>query len=235
MLGLERIAEDGDFSLISTDFNANKTYVQGGVSGVFDTTPVGTRVDGDVGGGPILPGKTVMKLFEVTPDASNGWFSYVSMVLPSNDYYVANGNPLARPLEDLFTGAETSISFNIGLPGTVNDAGTEVEDFATSLGNGLFSGLPAGQPGPNEGADENEVNTNVTTVSNPTDPYDDFANRPANFDTEFPNLDFNNYTDGIARITITRVSVPESSTTVGLIAIAGLFLGAGLRRRHNSK
>ena len=46
------------------------------------------------------------------------------------------------------------------------DAGTEINDFATSAGNGLFPGLGGGQMGPNQGADENGV---VTTVSG--DPY----------------------------------------------------------------
>ncbi len=94
--GLERIAEDGNPMVISADFNDNKTYVQDGMSGVFDTTqPIGTRVDGAVGAIAILPGETFMNLFEVTPDANNAWFSYVSMVLPSSDYYVGNGDPLS--------------------------------------------------------------------------------------------------------------------------------------------
>ncbi|NEP42031.1 MAG: PEP-CTERM sorting domain-containing protein, partial [Okeania sp. SIO2H7] len=36
--GLERIAEDGNTMPISIDLLANKTYVQGGMSGVFDPT-----------------------------------------------------------------------------------------------------------------------------------------------------------------------------------------------------
>ena len=238
-LGLERIAEDGNAMVISADFNANKTYVQDGASGVFDTTQVGTRVDGTVGPGAILPGDKVMSLFEVTPDVSNGWFSYVSMVLPSSDYYVANGNPTAWGLTDLFTGVASSISFDIGLPGTITDAGTEVNNFASSAGNGLFQDppLPPGQDGPNQGAEQNGLNTNVGN------PYGDFLSKPPGFDTNFASLNFNDtdlYPDGIGRITISVFeeppvgqdpeSVPESSTTVGLIAMAGLFLGARLRR-----
>ncbi|MGB5596980.1 MAG: hypothetical protein WBM32_05635 [Crocosphaera sp.] len=70
------------------------------------------------------------------------------------------------------------------------------------------------------------------------DPYSNFANTPVDFATNFPNLDFNNtslYPNGIARVTITAVSVPESSTNLGLMVMGGLFLfGAGLRRRHSN-
>ncbi len=238
--GLEQIAEDGNPATISQDFLDNLTYVEGGVSGIFETDQVGTRIDGAIGGGPITPGNTAMSIFEVTPDDSNRYFSYVSMVLPSSDYYVANGNPLAHSLTTLFTEEETSISFFIGEAGTVNDAGTEVNDFATSAGNGLF-GIPGGQTGGNQGEDENGVNANVS------DPFATFLNRPDNFDTDFANLDFNDttlYPDGIARVTISVVdegpigqapqSVPESSTTAGLMAMAGLFFSAtGFRRRNH--
>lgn len=231
--GLEQIAEDGIPTTISEDFLNNLTYVQDGESGIFSTSQVGTRVNGGVGDAPITTGTTVTNKFEITPDDSNRFFSYASMILPSNDYFIANGNPLAHNLSTLFTGEESSISFLIGEPGEINDAGTEVNDFTTSAGNGLFQpGLPAGQPEPGIGEDQNGVNATVT------DPYANFLNTPADFDTNFANLDFNDptlYPNGIARVTITTVAVPESSTTVGLIAIAGLFLGAGLRRRHHSK
>ncbi|MDJ0729201.1 MAG: spondin domain-containing protein [Crocosphaera sp.] len=241
--GLEQIAEDGLADIVSQDFRDNLTYIDNSsgtpVSGVFPSAQVGTRVDGSIGSGPITPGNSAMSMFEVVADDSNRWFSYLSMVLPSSDYYVANGNPVQWDLLPLFTGDETSISFNVGLAGTVNDAGTEVNDFDTSAGNGLF-GIPGGQTAAGQGVDEGGVNANVSA------PYSNFLNRPADFDTDFANLNFNNedlYPDGIANITITVVeeppvgqepqSVPESSTTVGLMAIAGLFFGAGLRRRNH--
>lgn len=238
--GLEQIAEDGNAMTISEDFLDNLTYIDNNgtpddssddVSGIFTTNQVGTRVDGSIGGSPIAPGTSATNMFEVTPDDANRYFSYVSMVLPSNDYYVANGNPLAHSLTTLFTEEESSISFFIGEPETVNDAGTEINDFAFSAGNVFFPGLPDGQPAPGEGNDENGFNANVVA------PFASFLNRPADFDTEFANLNFNNenlYPNGIARVTISRVSVPESSTTVGLMAIGGVFLlGTALRRRNH--
>ncbi len=236
--GLERIAEDGNTTPISIDFNNNQTYIDNSsgtpVSATVLSSQVGTRVDGAIGGVPITAGTSDMSMFEVTPDDSNLYFSYASMILPSNDYFLANADPLAHSLSTLFSGVDTSISFEIGLPGSFRDAGTEVNDFTTSAGNPLFPGLPVGQTGPNQGVDENGVITSVT------DSFANFENRPTDFDTNFANLNFNNeslYPDGIARVTISVVeeveSVPESSTTVGLMAIAGLFFGAALRRRNN--
>ncbi|MGK7958026.1 MAG: spondin domain-containing protein [Crocosphaera sp.] len=240
--GLEQIAEDGIADTIAQDFLDNLTYVQDGVGGIFDADQVGTRVDGSVGGSAITAGTSAMMTFEVTPDESNRWFSYVSMILPSNDYYVANGNPFAHDLMPLFEDPNATLSFTVGAAGTVNDAGTEVNDFDTSAGNALF-GIPGGQPVPGVGADQGGVNANVS------EPFANFLNRPDGFDTDFASLNFNDttlYTDGgVAQFTIsvvedeppveeTPVAVPESPTTVGLMAMAGLFFFGGFRRRHHS-
>lgn len=240
--GLERIAEDGNVSQIMMDFLDNLTYIDNSPAMPASATlpaadaglaQVGTRVDGTVGAAPFGPGTSVMSIFEVTPDDSNRYFSYASMVLPSNDYYVANGDPFAHSLTDLFTGAVSSISFNIGEPGTVNDAGTEINDFDTSAGNGFFPGLPAGQSGPNVGADEGGVNANVMS------PFANFANTPEGFDLS--SLDFNNYPEAIATVTISVVddspvaqtpeSVPEPGTVLALVSVFGLA-GLGSRKKN---
>ena len=224
--GLERIAEDGNASVLSGDFLAGRTYVQGGVSGLFDTAQTTGRIDGLLaapsGPPPIQPGESSSAIFSI--DATdNQFFSYASMVLPSNDYYVANGNPTAFDLSSLFSGGGP-ISFNIGLPGTVNDAGTELNDFATSAANGLF-GISGGQSGPNEGADENGVNANVAG-----DPFAGFANLSNANGVDLASLNFNDanlYANGIATVTITAVPEPSGIALLGL-GFSGLFL----RRRR---
>ncbi|XAL99817.1 spondin domain-containing protein [Phycisphaeraceae bacterium D3-23] len=229
--GLERLAEDGTTSFISDDFLAGNTYVDGGVSGVFATAQTAGRVDGTIaspmGPPPIAPGETVSQAFNVDLAGDNQFFSYASMVLPSNDYFIANGNPLAHDLSAL-DGAPvgTSITFFIGLG--VNDAGTEVNDFATSAANGLFPqlGLGAGQGGPNIGTDENGVVTNVDGI-----PFAGFLNSPSDLDTnpDAALIDFNRadlYANGIATVTITTIPEPGS---LALLGLGGLAL---LRRRR---
>lgn len=235
--GLERIAEDGDVSQVTADFAANLTYVDNSsgtpVSSTLPATDAGlaqtgTRVQGTLGAAPLGPGSIVSQDFELTPDDSNRYFSYISMVLPTNDYYVANGNPLAHSLSSLFTNPSLPITFNIGLPGAVNDAGTEVNDFTTSAGNGFFPGLPQGQTGPNQGADEGGINANVSA------PFANFLNRPTDFDSNFANLDFNNstlYPNGIAQVTLTVV--PEPLTILGVSSAVGF--GAFFKRKLSKR
>ncbi len=224
--GLERIAEDGDASQISSDFQGGFTYIDnsGGpaVSATVLSSQAGSeRVDGTIGSPsgppPIQPGETASSTFFIDTNGSNRYFSYVSMVIPSNDYYVANGNPFIHDLFSLYDGTG-SISFDIGLPGTVNDAGTEVNDYTTSAANGLF-GLGGGQGGPNNGADENGVNTNVNG-----NPFENFGiSTPAAFNFNDAGL----YPNGIATITIT--AIPEPTTAV--LAMLGIAGGVMRRRR----
>lgn len=239
--GLEFLAEDGNTAQITSDFANNLTYIDNSsVTPISVTLPsasaglpqTGTRVQGTLGAAPIAPGGSVSAIFDISLNESNRYFSYASMILPSNDYYIANGNPFAHDISSLFANANGSISFNIGLPGTVNDAGTEVNDFSTSAGNVLFPGLPPGQTAPEQGANENGVNANVSN------PFANFLNRPANFDTIFASLNFNDatlYPNGIARVTISRVAtVSESSPVGGLLALGLLGLFALVKRKNES-
>lgn len=230
--GLERLAEDGDTSLISTDFIAGSTYVDnsGGTpvsATVASSQPGSQRVDGTIGSPtgppPLLPGQSAFGEFIVATDGSNSFFSYASMILPTSDYFVANGNPLAFNLDDLFDGTVSAIEFNIGLPGTINDAGTEVNDFADSPANGLFPGrgLPTGQTAPDQGTVEGGAVTNVANA------FSGFANSAG---VDLAGFDFNNaslYPNGIATIRITAVPEPSSMTAIAL-GLAGI----GLRRRR---
>ncbi|MEL6816982.1 MAG: spondin domain-containing protein, partial [Cyanobacteria bacterium J06598_3] len=92
----------------------------------FDASNHG-QLDGQIGQAPIAPGATVRSSITVDGSQDNAaYFSYASMVLPSNDFFVANGDPLEhRIFDDLgnFIGAEFYILGN-----EVLDAGTEVND-----------------------------------------------------------------------------------------------------------
>ena len=104
---VERIAEDGDASVLSQEFLDSGA---GDVDGVLD------------GVGPIAPGATVSKVFSLDANSPRSrFFSYASMVIPSNDAYVANGGPEAHPVFDE-TGAFLGADFFIS-GAEVNDAG----------------------------------------------------------------------------------------------------------------
>ena len=134
--GLERLAEDGDATVLGQEF----------IDSGFGSTA------GLVGGSPIAPGAVVSQTFDVDPDSEeSAFFSYASMILPSNDFFVSNGDPLANRIfdeEGKFVGADFFV-----LGSQVLDAGTEVNDEAAES-TAFF-----GQSAPDTGEEENGVVT----------------------------------------------------------------------------
>ena len=131
--GLESLAEDGDTALITEEFAFSG---QG-------------QIDGTLGDAPIAPGETVENTFYIDPSQGDAnFFNYASMVLPSNDTFIANGNEFAHqvfdedgnfiPLDFTVTGEEAL------------DAGSEVNDEIPE--NTAFFG----QQEPDTGVDQNE-------------------------------------------------------------------------------
>ena len=236
--GLEALAEDGNTSIVSTQFldfdatNGGYTYVDNsGPSPADALVRTGDlrdmyRVDGTIGSEtgppPVQPGETVSEIFDIRIDGSNRYFSYLSMVLPTNDLFLANGSPVAHDLKSLYDGVG-SVTFNIGLPGTVNDAGTEAESYVTSAANGLF-GLAGGQTGPNQGpADPNSLIRNVMGDS-PLDALNFIEGTPTAFNFNDAGL----YPVGIATVTITAIPEP---TSIALVAMGMIGVFATRRRR----
>lgn len=110
---LERLAEDGTV---------------GPLSGLFAASGAGE--DGTVFGPdipPIRPGESGTVTFVVEVErGQNEYFSYASMVIPSNDAFVANGNPTAHRI---FNRGGQFIPTSFVVNGAeVLDAGTEVND-----------------------------------------------------------------------------------------------------------
>ena len=214
---LERLAEDGNFGPLADTFAAGGTLIGNGQQNGAN------RLQRSLGAAPLGPGATASQIVTVSGDGENDYFTYASMILPSSDYYISNGNPFAFDVSGL-TELGDSLSFDVF---QVNDAGTEINDFSTSAGNGFFGNLLGpGQNGPNQGADENGVNANVL------DPFAGFLNAPldADIDPQFAQLDFNNralYPNGIATITITAVPEPGSFAA---LTVMGTILFARRRR-----
>ena len=131
---IERLAEDGNTGPISDTFD---TLTGGGVQ---------ATIPGPAG--PFAPGETRRVTFNLDPDLDR-YFSYASMIIPSNDAFIANGNPLAHQIFDEY-GYFVATDFIVSGDET-NDAGTEVNDEIAA--NVAF----LGQAAPNTGTDENGV------------------------------------------------------------------------------
>ncbi|MCZ6774159.1 MAG: VPLPA-CTERM sorting domain-containing protein, partial [Proteobacteria bacterium] len=102
---------------------------------------------------------------------------------------------------------------------SVYDAGTEVNDFGTSAGNGLF-GIAGGQNGPNQGANENSV----ITLAQGSD-YLAYLNLAG---VNVAPFDFSAYAS-IATITVSAVPIPAA-----LPLLMSGIVGLGFLRHRNS-
>ena len=213
---LERLAEDGDTDPISTLFKA----VTGarGIDGTI-TSP------GGFSGAPVLdPGESASIEFDV--DASlQRYFSYASMIIPSNDAFIANGNQTAHELFDSTGAYQGPIQFAI-FGDDVLDAGTEENDernaafFDQTVANagtptigGVVTSHPGfiGSVGSASGASRLlGGQTAAGTVLDPT------------------SGDFSRARTVLARITVR--AVPEPS----IAALFGVFLLGGVRACRGS-
>jgi hypothetical protein len=199
---LERLAEDGDTAPLSGLFASMTT---GGIDGTLFGP-----------GGVIAPGEMAMGDFMLADGMSNSYFSYASMIIPSNDAFVANGDPMAFNLFDgmgNFVGADFII-----LGSMVLDAGTEVNDEIPM--NTAF----LGQMAPNVGVDENGVvHTHPGFI-----PGGNILS-----DSRFSNANFLAANYRIARVRVTAVPEPSTLASIGLGA--GLILLARRRSRRRGK
>jgi len=214
-LGLERIAEDGDVGQLRSEFAVADPMGQDGVVLAPNGFP----------GAPVFdPGDSGALEINVNP-MTQRYFSYASMIIPSNDAFVANGNPMAHPLFDTlgnFLGTRT-----IDIVGdNVLDAGTEDN---TEMDAAFFD-----QMAPNSG---------LTTANGSVQLHPGFIGSlgnpggtrmilggtsiaPPGFLFDEVLADFTQPGAVLGRITITRVPEP---TSFALFLAAGAI---GLRRRN---
>ena len=87
------------------------------------------RTDGQIGGS----NRPNSRFFEVDVDANNTTFSYASMFLPSNDWFIADQGGAGFDISALLSGLTTEATIDIN---TIYDAGTELEDFTRGSGTG---------------------------------------------------------------------------------------------------
>ena len=196
---LESLAEDGSTAAISNLFTATAAgTIQGTLNGI----------------GPIGPGaSTSMDISVDGSVAANRFFSYASMIIPSNDAFIANGNPTAFQVFDA-SGNFTAVDF-IVLGSMVLDAGTEVNDELPA--NTAFFG----QAAPNTGVTQNGV-VGIQAGFLPAAPGNILGS------SMFANADFKQANYQVARVRVEAVPEPASMAALGL----GVF---GLLKRKRNK
>jgi len=199
---LEALAEGGDAAGISADFGS----VAGGQQGLV-FAPSGFP------GAPVFdPGDSASITFNLDP-GSNRFFSFASMVIPSNDAFIGNANPAAYEIFDA-TGVYTGPLDLLVLGSEVWDAGTEVNDgmgapFSTLGGSSTDEIATIGQ---HAGLG---VLLGTTTAAGTT------------IDPVAGDFTLNGYQ--LARITVSRVPEPHLFAMLGLGLVA--MRVAGRRRR----
>ncbi len=140
---VENLAEEGDPSGLVAD--ANAAGASGGVIFGFDGFP----------GAPVIdPGETATLTLEADP-TSQRFLSFMSMVIPSNDIFIGNDNPMAYEVFDIagrFTGlgpidiysddawdAGTELNDGFGAPfNTAGGVATDVGGVITPASDRLF-------------------------------------------------------------------------------------------------
>ncbi|MGI9499583.1 MAG: spondin domain-containing protein, partial [Geminicoccaceae bacterium] len=131
--GLERIAEDGTVAPISAEFVA-----QTGPAGV-DATVFGAA-------GAIAPSERARSTINVTDAQGQGFFTWATMVIPSNDAFLAvPDDPLADPVFDA--------DGNFLGPVVIERSGNDVLDAGTEVNNEQDAAF-LDQTAPNQGLTE---------------------------------------------------------------------------------
>jgi len=218
--GLQQLAEDGDTSGLSAQFSSSSAGMNGGVDGTI-LGPAGFT------GAPIIdPGETTSAIFNLNA-MNNRYFSYASMVIPSNDAFIGNDDQLGHAIFDSAGNYNGDQSFII-LGSNVYDAGTEI--------NNEMDAAFLNQMAANTGLDENGVvhahNGYLNSFGNPAG----IANilggtNGAGFFFDPANADFSLPGFQVARLTISHVPEPGTFMMMGL-GIVGLGLARNKQKTN---
>jgi len=207
---LQALAEGGDVSGISSDFSNTSTGQQG-----LLTAPAGFP------GAPIFePGESATSGVFNIDAVNNGYFSFLSMLVPSNDAFLGNDDAMAY---SLFDADDNFVGLDILVVGQdVWDSGTELN---TGYGAAFLVGANA-QPR----QDENGVvaqHSGLQVLSGGLAIFG--GNTPAGYTIDQAAADFTASGFNVARITVSQVPVPAS---LGLLALGLMGFAQNKRRKQ---
>lgn len=189
---LESLAEDGNAAGITADFATSHAAGQQGLLTSGGMPPV------------FLPGQSNSTQFDI--DATNsGYFSFLSMLIPSNDGFIGNDDPLAYSLFDAL-GNFNALEILV-LGSGVYDAGTEAN---TGFGSPFLVGADA--QGPTSEANLIGAHSGLATLPGGLAIFG--GQTPVGYTIDQAAADFTAQGFQVARISITQVSEP---------GMAGLF------------
>lgn len=233
---LESLAEDGAVGGAIADATA-----AGAVSGAILGTQ-GASGNFNGGGPPPLfePGETSTLSLDATSLAGGPiFFSFLSMILPSNDFFIGNddaqGIQLLNALGE-FQGTNGVLEFDV-LYNAVYDAGTELNDDGSDgvLANSPFAVGSAQGPGTaNIGPDENGVVRNVAATAGLNLSNLIGAETPAGFINAVPSGAAGNNVLGRFSISVAPAPVPLPAAAPLLLAGLGGLAFVARRKKKQS-
>jgi hypothetical protein len=203
---LQALAEGGDMSGIRQDFANESSGVDGAVFGP----------EGFPGAPVIEPGEVTSAFFDIN-NIDSGYFSFLSMLIPTNDAFIGNDMPDQYSLFDM-------LGNFVGLDILV--LGTQVWDSGTELNRGYGSPFLIGADAEDR-QDENGTVSQHQGLQVLAGGFDIIGGEtPAGYSIDELAADFTAAGFQVARIRISQVSAPTIGIFVSLIT--GMIL---LRRK----
>ena len=117
-MGIETIAELGDFSVLAGEFAGSAASGVDGAVLSDDPPP------------PFLPGEGGALMLDIGDASVHRYFSFASMLLPSNDAFIGNDDPMAYEIFDAGGSFLGPVTIDV-YASDVWDAGTEVNDISS--------------------------------------------------------------------------------------------------------